>query len=48
MDALIHWPAATLLEDQGLLLREGDHLTVTDAGMLLLDAILPEIVNDAA
>ena len=27
---------------------EGDHLTVTEAGMLLLDAILPEIVNDAA
>ncbi|WEJ99862.1 MAG: radical SAM family heme chaperone HemW [Candidatus Sphingomonas phytovorans] len=48
VDALIHWPAATLLEDQGLLLREGDHLTVTEAGMLLLDAILPEIVNDAA
>ncbi|WCM25370.1 radical SAM family heme chaperone HemW [Sphingomonas sp. QA11] len=48
VDALIYWPAATLLEDQGLLLREGDHLTVTEAGMLLLDAILPEIVNDAA
>jgi len=48
VDALIHWPAAVRLEEQGLLLREGDHLTVTEAGMLLLDAILPEIVNDAA
>ena len=48
VEALIHWPAATRLEEQGLLLRDGDHLTVTEAGMLLLDAILPEIVNDAA
>jgi len=48
VDALIHWPAAALLEEQGLVVRNGDHLTVTEAGMLLLDAILPEIVNDAA
>lgn len=46
VDALIRWPAATRLEEQGLLVREGDHLTITEAGMLLLDAILPEIVND--
>ena len=45
---LIDWPAATQLEEQGLLLRAGDRLQVTDAGMLLLDAILPEIVSDAA
>ena len=32
------------LETQGLLAREGRRLRVTDAGMLLLDAILPEIV----
>ncbi|MDB5707036.1 MAG: coproporphyrinogen oxidase [Sphingomonas bacterium] len=45
---LIDWPAATRLEEQGLLLRAGDRLHVTEAGMLLLDAILPEIVRDAA
>ncbi len=43
--ALIHWRAAIRLQEQGLLIREGDRLTVTEAGMLLLDAILPEIVN---
>jgi len=48
VDALIHWPAAVRLQEQGLLVRDGDHLAVTEAGMLLLDAILPEIVNDAA
>jgi oxygen-independent coproporphyrinogen-3 oxidase len=48
VEALIHWPAAIRLQDQRLLVRDGDHLTVTEAGMLLLDAILPEIVNDAA
>jgi putative oxygen-independent coproporphyrinogen III oxidase len=48
VEALIHWPAATRLEEQGLLVSQGDHLTITEAGMLLLDAILPEIVNDAA
>jgi oxygen-independent coproporphyrinogen-3 oxidase len=45
---LIDWPAATRLEKQGLVLRVGDRLHVTEAGMLLLDAILPEIVQDAA
>jgi putative oxygen-independent coproporphyrinogen III oxidase len=44
---LIDSPAATRLEEQGLLLRAGDRLHVTEAGMLLLDAILPEIVRDA-
>jgi oxygen-independent coproporphyrinogen-3 oxidase len=48
VDALIHWPAAVRLQELGLLVRDGDRLTVTEAGMLLLDAILPEIVNDAA
>jgi oxygen-independent coproporphyrinogen-3 oxidase len=41
---LINWSAADRLERQGLLVRSDDQLTVTDAGMLLLDAILPEIV----
>ncbi|ABQ66937.1 putative oxygen-independent coproporphyrinogen III oxidase [Rhizorhabdus wittichii RW1] len=33
------------LARQGLLARDGDRLTVSDAGMLLLDAILAEIVT---
>ena len=45
VDALIDWAAAARLEAQGLLARDGGHLTVTDAGMLLLDAILPLIVK---
>lgn len=44
VDALIDWGAADRLETQGLLARSGDHLRVTEAGMLLLDAILPLIV----
>ena len=32
------------LVDQGLLVRTGDRLRVTETGMLLLDAILAEIV----
>jgi oxygen-independent coproporphyrinogen-3 oxidase len=47
IDGLINWSAADRLE-QGLLVRSGDRLTITDAGMLLLDSILPEIVRDAA
>lgn len=47
VEKLIDWPAATLLGRQGLLTHTGDRLHVTDAGMLLLDAILPEIVRDA-
>ena len=45
VDRLIDWRAADRLADQGLLERYGDHLMVTESGMLLLDAILPEIVQ---
>ena len=44
-------PPAALVDDRaiaalpGLLARDGDRLRVTDAGMLLLDAILPRIVR---
>ena len=41
---LIAMPAATHLASLGLVLCEGTRLTVTDAGMLLLDRILAEIV----
>ena len=44
VEALIEWEAAERLETQRLLVRNGDRLAVTDAGMLLLDAILPLIV----
>ena len=37
--------AVARLEAQGLLSRTGDHLRVTEAGMLLLDAILPLVVR---
>jgi len=37
--------AITRLENHGLLALHGDHLRVTDAGALLLDAILPQIVR---
>jgi oxygen-independent coproporphyrinogen-3 oxidase len=47
IDSLINRAAADRIEQQGLLVRSGDRLTITDAGMLLLDAILPEIVRDA-
>ena len=47
IDSLINRAAADRIEQQGLLIRSGDRLTITDAGMLLLDAILPEIVRDA-
>jgi oxygen-independent coproporphyrinogen-3 oxidase len=43
--ALIDEAKAARLATQGLLARDGDWLGVTDAGMLLLDAILPEIVR---
>jgi putative oxygen-independent coproporphyrinogen III oxidase len=43
--ALIDWGAAERLETQGLLARNADHLRVTEAGMLLLDAILPLVVR---
>ncbi len=47
IDSLIDRTAADRLAGQGLLVRAADRLAVTDAGMLLLDAILPEIVRDA-
>ncbi len=42
--ALVNTPAATQLVSLGLLRQEPPHLTVTDAGMPLLDRILAEIV----
>ncbi len=42
---LVDEQALDRLARQGLLIREGDVLRVTGAGMLLLDAILPEVVN---
>ncbi|MEH3157994.1 MAG: radical SAM family heme chaperone HemW [Sphingomonas taxi] len=45
--APIDWPAVTRLETQGLIAHEGDRLRVTEAGALLLDAILPLVVRDA-
>ncbi|WP_019515937.1 radical SAM family heme chaperone HemW [Sphingomonas sp. Mn802worker] len=43
IDALIDRRAVQQLPD--LIRLNGDHLTVTDAGMLLLDAILPRVVR---
>ena len=37
--------AVARLQGHGLVVLEGDHLRVTDAGALLLDAILPEVVR---
>ena len=45
--APIDWPAVAQLETQGLIAHDGDLLRVTEAGALLLDAILPTIVRDA-
>jgi oxygen-independent coproporphyrinogen-3 oxidase len=42
---LVDQPAIRRLAGQGLLAAEGDRLRVTPQGMLLLDAILPEIVH---
>ncbi|MGY4397005.1 putative oxygen-independent coproporphyrinogen III oxidase [Sphingomonas sp. UYAg733] len=42
---LIDEPAVAKLQEQGLATRDGDHLHVTEAGMLLLDAILPVVVK---
>ncbi len=44
-DELIDDKAAERLSQQGLVTLEGSRLRVTDAGMLLLDAILAEIVS---
>ena len=46
--APIDWPAVARLEAQGLIVHESDRLRVTEAGALLLDAILPLIVADAS
>ncbi len=43
-DMLINGPKCALLETHGLLRRNDHHITVSSAGMLLLDAILTEIV----
>jgi putative oxygen-independent coproporphyrinogen III oxidase len=43
-DALVDGPAVDRLAGHGLIARAGDQLTVTAAGMLLLDGILAEIV----
>jgi len=45
--APIDWTAVARLEAQGLVAREPDRLRVTEAGALLLDAILPLVVRDA-
>ena len=42
---LVDLPALDKLAAQGLTAREGDRLRVTEAGMLLLDAILPIVVR---
>jgi oxygen-independent coproporphyrinogen-3 oxidase len=45
--APIDWAAVERLEAQGLVAREPGRLRVTEAGTLLLDAILPLVVKDA-
>lgn len=46
-DGWIDWAAVSRLAGQGLMAREGERLRVTDAGMLLLDSILPLVVREA-
>ncbi|MFO1259693.1 MAG: radical SAM family heme chaperone HemW [Sphingomonadaceae bacterium] len=43
-DAMLDYAAIAQLAGHGLLSSDGDHVTVTPQGMLLLDAILPQIV----
>jgi oxygen-independent coproporphyrinogen-3 oxidase len=45
--APIVWPAVERLAGQGFIVQAGDRLRVTEAGALLLDAILPLVVGDA-
>ncbi|MBI0473873.1 coproporphyrinogen III oxidase [Sphingomonas sp. MA1305] len=45
--APIDWAAVTRLAGQGMIVHAGDRLIVTEAGALLLDAILPLVVADA-
>lgn len=42
----VDMPAVARLGRHGLMACEGDRLCVTEAGMLLLDAILPEVVRE--
>jgi oxygen-independent coproporphyrinogen-3 oxidase len=44
-DAFLDMGAAARLAGQGLVVLDGDRLAVTDAGILLLDSILSEIVR---
>ncbi|NCP11123.1 MAG: coproporphyrinogen III oxidase [Sphingomonadales bacterium] len=46
-DALIDEAAARRLAGQGFVTRDGDRIGVTGAGMILLDAILPQLVATA-
>jgi oxygen-independent coproporphyrinogen-3 oxidase len=48
IEALIDEKAIDRLADQGLTARDGDRLRISEAGMLLLDAILPVIVKSEA
>jgi oxygen-independent coproporphyrinogen-3 oxidase len=41
---LLHWPKVENLQGHGLLTHENTRIALTEAGMLLLDAILAEIV----
>ena len=45
IDTMVNARAVARLTEHGLLTREGDHLTVREPGMLLLDGILAEIVR---
>ena len=47
IDAIVDADAITRLGQHGLIERSGDHLRVTESGMLLLDAILAQIVQTA-
>ncbi|MCP3735719.1 radical SAM family heme chaperone HemW [Sphingomonas sp. RP10(2022)] len=44
--APIAWDAVTRLAAQGLIAHDADRLRITEAGALLLDAILPLVVTD--
>lgn len=44
-EAFVDADAAARLARQGLLVQQGDRLAVTDAGILLLDSILSEVVR---
>ena len=46
-EAFVDADAAARLAGQGLLVQAGDRLAVTDAGILLLDSILSEVVRTA-